>query len=307
VTVGELNVRRDAGPDAASVYRLVEGAVVQVAEGPAMVAGGNWYRVASLGGATGWASSGWESDPYLETVAGDPTLSECGQVRRAVFDVAGGSPTPHDPLRVGDFALPAAAFKDASLAAIELVRGMGDEMCFTARLGADGLPEMSVELAVTACGHAEAEGSLFRLEPTDDGSVPLAAQVMESTIVHPILLNGGPDENRMSSNIRTVVGMMVNDGTSGCVNLHVTQRGNAVESSRSVNVGQCSTVSEYNEFNLKLAPTSGGPTAWIKLTAANYQAGLFPLGQPMQVSVDASVNDERPGAYVWPGNNAGCG
>jgi hypothetical protein len=307
VTVDELNVRRDAGPDEASVYRLVEGAVVHVADGPTVIGGGNWYRVASLGGATGWASSGWEADPYLETVTGDPTLSECGQVRRAVFDVVGGSATPHDPLRVGDYALPAAAFQDASLGAIELVRGMGDEMCFTARLGADGLPEMSTAVAVGACGHVEAEGSILRLEPTDDDSVPLASQVMESTIVHPALLDGGPADNRMSSNIRTVVGMMANDGTSGCLSVNVTQRGDAIESYRSVNVSQCSTVSLYDEFSLKLAPASGGPTAWIKLTAENFQVGQFPLGQPVQVTVDAGAGDRGRQVYAWRGNDPDCG
>jgi hypothetical protein len=308
VTVEELNVRRDAGPDAASVYRLVDGAVVHVTDGPTVINGGYWYRVASLGGAIGWAASGWEVEPYLETVSGDPTLSECGQVRRAVFDVVGGSATPHDPLRVGDFALPAAAFGNLSLAAMELVRGMGDEMCFTARIGADGLPEMSTELAVSACGHAEAEGSLFRLEPTDDDSVPLASQVMESTIVHPALLNGGPADNRMSSNMRTVAGMMTNDGMSGCMNANVTQRGDAIESHRSVNVNQCSVVSLYDKFSIKLAPASGGPIAWIKLPSANFQPGLFTTGQPMQVSVDANASDRGDQwAGAWPTGNGGCG
>ncbi len=308
ITVGELNVRREAGPNGAPVYRLVEGAVVHVADGPTVIDGGNWYRVASLGGATGWAASGWEAEPYLETVSGDPTLSECGQVRRAVFDVVGGSATPHDPLRVGDFALPAAAFGDLSLGTMELLRGMGDEMCFTARLGADGLPELSTDLAVSACGQAEAEGSLFHLLPTDDDNVPLASQVMESALVHPALLEGGPADNRMSSNIRTVVGMLTNVGTSGCLNMHVTQRGDATDFGRSVNAIQCSVVSVYDEFSVKLAPASGGPIAWIKLRGADFQPGRFALGQPVQVSVDASSSDrDDQYAGAWPAGSGGCG
>jgi hypothetical protein len=307
VTVDELNVRSAAGADQQSLSRLVRGAVVSVAEGPATVSGESWYRVASLGGATGWAASGSEAEPYLETIAADPTLQECGQVRRAVFDVASGSATANDPLRVGDFALPAAAFRNPALGAMELMRGMGVEMCFTARLGADGLPEVSTELGVTACGHAEAEGSLFRLQPTDDDSIPLASQVMESTIVHPALLDGGPADNRMSTNIRTVVSMMANDGTSGCLNVNVTQRGDAIESHRSVNAIQCSIVSVYTEASIKLAPASGGPTAWIKLPGSNFQRGLFQLGTPTQVSVDASTSDRGDHwAGAWPAGNGGC-
>ena len=105
-----------------------------VAEGPQVVDGLNWYRVTSLGGAAGWAASGWEEEPYLETIASDPTLAECGQVRR--------SGVRHNdrrrPERTMCFAsVPsrsrAGAFSDPSLAAIELYRGMGQEVCFTAR------------------------------------------------------------------------------------------------------------------------------------------------------------------------------
>jgi hypothetical protein len=307
ITVGELQVRRAAGQDAESVYRLVRGAIVNVAEGPTVVAGGNWYRVASLGGATGWVASGWEANPYLATIAADPRLSECGQVRRAVFDVATGSVQPNDPLRIGDFALPAAGFQDASLGAIELLRGTGQEVCFTARPGSNGLPEMSVDLSVYACGSAVAQGGTYRLEPTDDDRVSLASQVIDPTIVHPALLDGGPADNRMSSNIRTIVSMMANEGTSGCLSISVTQRAGAIDAHRSVSVSQCSIVELYDADSLKLSPTSGGPTAWIKLAASNYQPGLFPLDRPVFVSVDASASARDRWAGAWPDLSAACG
>jgi hypothetical protein len=300
VAVDELNVRSGPGANESSVYRIVRGAVVNVAEGPTTVRGENWYRVASLGGAAGWASSGPEAKPYLEVVSRDPTIQACGQVRRAVFSVADGTATPNEVLRVADFALPAAAFRDVTLAAAELVRGMGDEMCVTARLGADGLPELSTELAVSACGHASVQGGLYRLEASDDADIPLAAQVMEPTVVHPSLLVGGPADNRMSSNIATIVSMLANDGSGGCLNVNVTQRGDSIDTSTSASIQQCSVVHTYSEHSLKLSPAGGGPEAWIKLSSADYQRGRFPLEEPVQVSVDASVHDDRPWANAWP-------
>jgi hypothetical protein len=299
VTDSELDLRRAAGPDEESVYRLAEGAIVNVAEGPTVVDGGNWYRVASLGGATGWASSGWETEPSLETIAAGPQLSECGQVQSAVFEVAGGVATPKDPLRIGDFALPATAFDAQTLGAIELVRGMGDEACFSARLGADGLPEMSAEIGVNACGHAVADGAIYRLEPTDDDSVPLAAQVMDPTVVHPALLDGGPTDTRMSTNLQTLMSVMANDGASGCVGVSVTQRSDATDSYRSLSTSQCSIVEAYDEYSLRFSPASGGPTAWIKLPAVDYPRGLAPSEVPVMISVDATASDQGQGANAY--------
>ena len=305
VSGGELHVRRAAGPDEESVYRLADGAIVNVAEGPTVVDGSNWYRVASLGGATGWASSGWEPEAYLETVASGPQLAECGQVQGAVFAVAGGAATPNDPLHIGEFALPATAFDAQSLGAIELMRGMGDEVCFSARLGANGLPEMSTEIGVNACGHAVPDGAIYRLEPTDDDSVPLAAQVMEPTVVHPALLDGGPSNNRMSTNLRTIMSVMTNDGTSGCVSVNVTQRSDATDSHRSISASQCSIVESYDELSLKFSPASGGSTAWMKLPDLDYSRGISPSEQPVMISVDASASDQDrwAGAYA----NGECG
>lgn len=305
VTLDEIELRAAADASGASVYRLVRGAIVHVAEGPTTVDGENWYRVVSLGGATGWASSGPEAAPALETIGRDPTINECGQVRRAVFTVESGAATANEVLRVGDFALPASAFQDVTLGGAELVRGMGSQMCFTARLGSDGLPELSTQISLSACGHATRDGSLFWLEATENGDLPLAAQVMERTVVHPTLLVGGPADHRMSTNIATIVSMLANDGTSGCLNVNVTQRGDAIDVNRSAEARQCSVVHVYNQDSLKLSPASGGPEAWIKLAAADFQSGLFPLDEPIDVSVSASASDTARWVYAWPGNPCG--
>jgi hypothetical protein len=268
-----------------------------------VIGGANWYRVASLGGATGWASSGWQSEPYLETLVDDPTLIRCGDVMRPVFDIVNGEPTPHDPLRIGRMAVPVAAFSEISLAVIELLRGMGQEACFSATLGSAGVPVVGTELNVSACGHAAAEGSFFRLRPAADGNVPLANQVRDPVVVHPSVLVGGPPEDRKSSNIRTIVAMMANDSVSGCIYVNVAPNGVA---HRSVDVAQCSVVHEYNADSIKLTPASDGDMAWIKLTADGYQAGQFPLETPVHVSLNASAGDQGRAAYAWRADDADC-
>ena len=106
MTVDELKVRAGAGDGQDSTYTLIRGAVLTVAEGPQTVDGENWYRVASLGGAAGWVSSGFVANPYLETILNDPVLIRCGEVANPVFDMVDGVPVPREVLRVGDFAVP---------------------------------------------------------------------------------------------------------------------------------------------------------------------------------------------------------
>jgi hypothetical protein len=306
VTVGELNVRSSPGEDEASVYRLVQGAVVNVAEGPTTIDGGNWYRVASLGGAGGWASSGWIADPYLETLVDDPTLIRCGEVGRPVFEIVDGSPRPDDPLHIGGLALPAAAFSDLALGVIELLRGMEQEACFSAELGAGGRPVVRTELNVGACGHAAADGSFFRLRPAAGGA-SLSSQVKEPVVLHPSILVGGPADDRKSSNIRTIVSMMANEGITGCINASAVGGPDDVTGFRSADVSQCSIVHEYNQHSLKLTPAAGGEMAWIKLSAEGYQPGLFPLETPVSVGINAQATDETRSAYAWIAGEPGCG
>jgi hypothetical protein len=307
VAVDELNVRSTAGTDATSNYILVKGSVVQVAEGPTVVADLNWYRVASLGGAVGWVTSGWVAEPFLTTLVEDPTLIRCGEVGRPVFDVVSGAPTPHDPIAIGELALPAAAFSDESLAAIELIRGVGGEACFSAQVGSDGVPVVSAQLSVNACGHAVADGSFFRLRPAAGQNVPVEAQVKDPAIVHPTVLVGGPPDNRKSSNLRTLVTMMANPDATGCVHMNITEDAGGVEAAyRGAEVTQCSIVSEYNADNLRLRPAAGGETAWIKLSSHTPYPGALPLGEAILVSVNVGSSEERQDAYAYQGYPPEC-
>ena len=307
VAVDELNVRGAAGADATSNYLLVRGAVVRVAEGPTVVADLNWYRIASLGGATGWVTSGWVAEPFMTTLVEDPTLIRCGDVKGPVFDVVNGVPTPHDPITIGDLALPAAAFSDLSLGAIELLRGVGGEACFSAQVGSDGVPMISVQLAVGACGHAVADGDFFRLRPAADQDVQVENQVKDPVIVHPTVLVGGPPEDRKSSNLRSVVTMMANAAdATGCVHLSVTEDAAGVEATRSVFASQCSIVSEYNPDSLRMTPAAGGEAVWIKLTGGGSAPGIFPLGEPVGVAVNASSYEEQRDAYAYQPYGAIC-
>jgi hypothetical protein len=306
VAVDELNVRSAAGADAASNYLLVKGSVVQVAEGPTVVADLNWYRIASLGGAVGWVTSGWVAEPFLTTLVEDPTLIRCGEVGRAVFDVVNGAPTPHDPVAIGELALPAAAFSDESLAAIELIRGVGGEACFSAQVGSDGLPVVSAQLNATACGHAVADGSFFRLRPAAGQRVGVEVQVKDPAIVHPTVLAGGPPENRKSSNLRTLLTMMANPDVAGCVRLSVTEDAGGAEVYRSADMTQCSIVTEYNADNIRLRPAAGGETAWIKLTSHTASPDNLPLGGPIAVAINVSAYEEQQDAGAYQAYSEGC-
>jgi hypothetical protein len=307
VTVEELNVRKSPGLDETSVYRLVKGAVVHVPDGPTVIDGANWYRLASLGGASGWASSGSIAEPYLQTLVDDPTLIRCGKVMRPVFEIVNGAPQPRDPLLIGSMALPAAAFSDVSLGAIELIRGMDQEACFSAEVDTGGSPIVGSELNVRACGHAAADGGFFRLRPSAGGTAQLANQVKDPVVLLPSILAGGPSDDRKSSNIRTIVAMMATEGVSGCIFAGVVDGRAGVSAYRSVEVVQGSLVHEYNADSLKLTPASGGDVAWIKLTSDGYQPGQFPLETPVSVSVNAHADDGGRSAYAWQGGEQGCG
>jgi hypothetical protein len=306
VTVGELNVRNAAGTDHDSRYLLVEGAVVHVSEGAVSVEGGNWYRVASLGGAAGWVSSGWGQEPFLAMLVDDPTLIRCGEITRPVFEIVDGSPRPADPLHIGSLALPAAAFSDQSLGILELMRGMEQEACFSAVVGAGGSPIVRTELNVGACGHADADGTFFRLRPAAGGS-SLASQVKEPVVLDPSLLVGGAHDDRKSSNLRAIATMMANEGVTGCINASAVGGREDVTGYRSFDVSQCSVVHEYNEHSLKLSPVGGGEMAWIKLSAEGYEPGRFPLETPVSVGVNAQASDDGTSAYAWIAGVPGCG
>ena len=301
VTVDELKVRAQAGANQDSTYTLIRGAVLTVAEGPQTAGGENWYRVASLGGAAGWVSSGFVANPYLETILNDPVLIRCGEVAGPVFDVVDGVPEAREVVRIGDFAVPSDKLDRATLATIELARGIRAEVCVTAQVGADGLPTLSSEPQVTACGHAVADGQAFWLRPAADQEAGVSAQIKDKAVVHPILLSG-PADQRQSSNPRSLMTMMSQDGAAGCITGNINVDGDDVDSYRGLSVEQCSVVSEYNDFNLKLRPAAGGPTTWIKL-ANGSSSGDIPLNKPIEVYVSTEVGPNGINSYAWSNYN----
>ena len=298
VTTNELVVRAAAGAGQDSVYTLVRGAVLTVAEGPRVVNERNWYRVASLGGATGWVSSGFAAEPNLDTILNDPVLIRCGEVANPVFDIVNGAPVAREVLRVGDFAVPANKLDESVLAAIELARGIGGEVCLTAQVGSDGLPFLRSEPRVTACGHAVAEGQAFWLRPAANQDADVSTQIKDPALVHPVLLSG-PADHREASNLRTLLTMMTNDGAAGCVGANINYDADGLHSFRNASVEQCSIVSEYNDGSIKLRPAAGGSTAWIKLPHDGSSRDDIPLDIPIEVYVSTDVSPDAIWSNAW--------
>ena len=299
VTVDELQVRAGAGESEASTYRLVRGAVMTVSEGPQVVGGANWYRIASLGGVTGWVTSGWVADPYLETILNDPVLIRCGEVANPVFNMVDGAPVAREVVRVGDFAVPSNKLDVSTLAAIELARGIRAEVCVTAQVGSDGLPVLRSEPRANACGHAVAEGQAFWLRPAADQEADVSQQIKDPALVHPILL-AGPAENRQSSNMRSAadddVARRCRRLRPGRTSTSTPARSRAIAARR---IEQCSVVTEYNDLNLKLHPAAGGPTAWIKLPKDGSSRDDIPLERPIEVYISADMYPEGISSYAW--------
>ena len=224
MTVDELQCPRRCSDQQASDYRLIRGSVLTVAEGPQVVDGANWYRVASLGGAAGWVSSGWIADPYLETILNDPVLIRCGEVANPVFDMVDGAPEPREVLRVGNFAVPSNKLTRVHPGRH---RARPRNRCRGLRDGAGRLRRAARASAhepnAAACGHAVADGQAFWLRPAADQEVDVSVQIKDPALVHPILLSG-PADNRQSSNLRSLLTMMTHAGATGCVNANVEAR-----------------------------------------------------------------------------------
>jgi hypothetical protein len=297
VTTDELNVRAAAGENQDSRYTLVRGSVLTVAEGPASAGGQNWYRIASLGGATGWVSSGWVADPYLDTILNDPVLIRCGEVANPVFEIEGGSPVAREVLRIGDFAVPSNKLGETTLATIELARGIGAEVCVTAQIGSDGLPVLSSEPDATACGHAVAEGQSFWLRPAANQNAGEASQIKDPAFVHPILLSG-PADNRQSTNMRSLLTMMSHDGAAGCVYASVNADEDETTSHHGASIEQCSVVTEFNDLTIKLRHAAGGPIVWIKLPKDGSARNEVPLNKAVDVYVSTDVNPDGIWSYA---------
>ena len=303
VAVDELNVRGEPGADAVSNYRLVRGAVVHVAEGPANVAGLNWYRIASLGGAAGWVASGLVAEPFLTILPPESgqevegALARCGRIVSAVFDFINGVPTPHDPIILGDLALPAAAFSDVALGAMELLRGVGGTACFTAQVGPAGVPAVDARLTANACGHAVVEGNLLRLHPAA-GQTPGGSQkVTEATFVHPEVLAGAFADDPLEANLRNVVDLMgAAADSSGCIHFGVLERGSRVGHETSVDTRQCFIVSERANGGITLSAAAGGESR--RLLVSDNSAADLPLAVPIRLGLYAGSQGTVSYGYV---------
>lgn len=308
VTVAELNVRSAADLQASSRYRLVRGAVVHVAEGPVGADGLSWYRVASLGGALGWAASGPAAEPFLTTLVDDPTLIRCGEVKRPVFDVADGAPVAHDPIAVGDMALPVSAFSELELGAIELLRGIGGEACFTAQLGSNGTPTVQSQLNVTACGRPVSEGDFFRLRPAAGQYASPENQVKDPAVVHPAVLAGDVSDDA-PTRLRDVIALVAGgSGTTGCISLNVHDEANGVDLYRSVDTSGCFIVHEHTVDVIVLSVAEGGDSVRLVMGEGSSQPGQFALGVPIALSVGAAASEYDRNTYVYEGYvSDGCG
>lgn len=262
VTVGELNIRGEPAINGAVDYRLVHGAVVHLAdERPTESDGLAWYRIASLGGARGWAASGPASSPYLEMMSPGGDFSHCGVVESAVLNVAGdGAITAIDPIRLGGIALPGAAFDAEELGALELARATETpDACVTATLGGDG-PELSAEFFYYACGRAELHPTgLVTLVPDSSFEVRPELRVKTTAIVHPgLIARRGPDEP-ISQIFEGVWRFMALGDANGCLDHIVGDR-------IALQTHQCTVVESVDAQTATLRPWRSDESVTIPLT-----------------------------------------
>ena len=307
VAVAELNVRSAADMNAAPNYVLVRGAVVNVAEGPVVASGLNWYRVASLGGARGWATSGWVEEPFMTTVVADPTLIRCGELNRSVFDIVDGAPVPHDPVAIGDLALPAAAFTDIALGAMELLRGVGAEACFSAQVGADGTPIVTPQLSANACGRAVREGSFFRLRPATGQTVPPEYQVKDPVVLHPAVLTSMVPNDPLGANLQHAADLIAaRSDATGC--FHVTVQGESgnLFTSTAIDTEQCFITYEYATEWITIGAAAGGDARRLLVTMGPTAPFPFALNVPVYLYVSVGSSDGgNQGPYGPSGGSYG--
>ena len=152
---------------------------------------------------------------------------------------------PHDPIILGDLALPAAAFSYVALGAMELLRGVGGTACFTAQVGPAGVPAVDARLTANACGHAVVEGDLLRLHPAA-GQTPGVPRLMERRSCTPRCWRARSADDPLEANLRNVVDLMgAAADSSGSIHFGVPlERGSRVSHETSVDTRQCFIVSE---------------------------------------------------------------
>jgi len=302
VSVGELNVRREAGLTSTSLYRLVRGAVAHVFEGPVSRDGLNWYRVASLGGAQGWAASGPQADPFLTTFVEDSDLLYCDRVTSDVLQLVDGSVEPHDPIMVGELALPAAAFDDLELGVLELARATRSNACFGAEIGPGGIPVMYTQTRINACGRVTGDGAAFRLRPAAGMNVAIEYQVKETAIVHPGLM---ATDGNVGARVRLAA---LGDAVTLCVFAGVTETATGVGSDLFVDGTQCVVVEEHAANQLTIRAAEGGEAVQFAIAPDQpIEAGSISVGVPTGLTIGASVGGGQHSFWVYETPITGCG
>ena len=295
VSVPELNVRSDPRTAATVNYRLVRGAAAYIAEGPVSADGFDWYRIVSLGGARGWAASGSPESEFMAMVEDSAQLAHCGRVPPAVLHVEEGSVRPHDPIHIGDLALPASAFDELELGALELVRSIDGEACIGAEIGADGEPRIDAEFSATACGlPGRHPDGTFRLQPAVGQDVTVDYQAKVPAIVHPAVVTSGSADDPMSLNLRAVFMLKASeDGVAVCVHARVSERENGRDTFRMVDGNQCVVVEEHTDERVVIRPASEESRVELLMTAGSTPPGSVLVGVPTELNVTAVVAESQ--------------
>ena len=309
VMVGELNVRRDAGLGEGSVYRLVRGAVAYVSDGPVAVDGYNWYRIASLGGARGWAAAGTEAAPFLRTVTDSDVLVHCDAVSTAVWTDPDGDVRITDPIRIGDLALPAAAFDDFELGVLNLLFGTGGQACITATVDVAGTPIVYPDLFAIACGRPDhvADHETLVLHPAAGQDVVAEYQVKRETIVHGVL-SSLVESSPSGTNLRGVLEIAAYDDTARrCVHARSTEGPGSLDRFQQVDGHQCLILEEWTPNNIRLATPTSDPRRVTLVPVGGVNESIA-IGTPLAlylVAYDFHPNS-NPGMSVGASGSGGC-
>jgi len=308
VTVGELNVRGEPGLDASSVYRLVRGAIAHVAEGPASADGYYWYRIVSLGGARGWAAGGTEASPFMETLTDFDFSLQCGTVESAAWIEHDDEVEAADPIRIGSYALPAAAFDDFELGILHLLWGTGEEACFGTALDADREPTVYADIMAIACGHPEraGRGEAITLQPAPGQDVIVDYQVKRPTVVHGVL-SSLAEGSSAGQNLRGVLEVAtLDDNAHRCVHARSTEGPGSVDRFQQVDGHQCLIVDEWSDVIRLRVPGADAPP--VQLAATGTRPDDVPLGSATGVYLAAYDSWPRvsPGLAIGPDLAGGC-
>jgi hypothetical protein len=299
VAVAELNVR--ARPDLAadSSWRLVEGAVMHVAEGPERGPEGyDWYRVASLGLAVGWIASGTLDEPFATTLVAEGDLLRCGPVTSSVLSVADGQVSAHDPFRIGEYALPAAAFDNEALGAFELLRATQGEACFVASLEGDGTPSVAAEVGYYACGHPVVEDGIFRLRPAPGMDAVPDILVKDVAIIDPAIGGYGGTDEVMAVNAAALLRLMAGGNGEGCIShgIHGGRSGGSEVDGRA-----CGVVESATSTEVVVRPADSDTPVTFRLSPGSFDPST-PLGVTIGLYVDVhnAINARQMGIRADP-------